>query len=284
VADYAFLFMDLVARDRADLACEFLNRYLEVTGDYDGISLLPLYVSYRSLVRAKVAAIRRRERAPDESSAEDRHTIEHYCELARAWSAASRRPLLLLMHGLSGSGKTWISSRLVAALPALRLRSDLERKRMFGLTETADSHSGVGSGIYSRDAGAAVYHRLFDSAAAVLAAGVDVIVDAAFLDATSREQARRVADACGAGFVIVEAAAPVPVLRERLRQRAATATDASEADLAVLEYQLGRAEPLNAEERRSAVTVDTTAEVDPGHVVTAIGDVARNSRLDQEHD
>jgi predicted kinase len=273
VADYAFLVMDLMARGRTDLAYVFLNRYLEIAGDYDGVTLLPLYLVYRSLVRAKVAGIRRRERGPGERSAEDRHTIEHYCELAQAF--AVRRPsTLILMTGLSGSGKTWLSSRLVEVLPALRLRSDLERKRLFGLVETADSHSAIASGIYSRDADETVNQRMFDCAAAVLDAGFDVILDTAFLDSAHRERARQVAAARGARFAVVTVVAPEPVLRTRLRQRAAAGADASEADLDVLEYQLGNAEPLTSDELRSTVTVNTDAEVDVASVVTGIREIA----------
>jgi predicted kinase len=268
-ADYAFLVMDLVARGQSGLAYVFLNRYLEITGDYDGVPLLPLYFVYRSLVRAKVAAISRRAREPAEDATGDRQTIDHYCELARAGIAA-RRPVLVLMMGLSASGKTWISNRLLAVLPALRMRSDIERKRLFGLAETDDSRSGVGSGIYDSTAGDAVYRRLFDGAGCMLRAGFDVILDAAFLAAARRDQGRRVAAACGAGCVIVEAVAPVDVLRKRLRERAATATDASEADLEVLQHQLDTVEPLDVDERASTFSVRTDAEVDIGAIVSFV--------------
>jgi hypothetical protein len=273
VADYAFLVMDLCARGSTDLAHVFLNRYLEISGDYDGLSLLPLYIVYRSLVRAKVAAIRRRERAAGEPAEEDRQIIEHYFALAQSFSVR-RPPTLILMTGVSGSGKTWISTRLLAALPAVRLRSDLERKRLSGLDETADSHSGIACGMYSRDIGDMVYHRMSDCAAPILRAGFDVILDAAFLDAEQRELARQVAVACGARFVVVMIVASKPVIRQRLRQRAAAGTDASEADQDVLEYQLGEAEPLTAAELRSTVTVNSDAEFDVASVVTGIRETA----------
>jgi hypothetical protein len=276
VADYAFLVMDLVARGRTDLAFAFLNRYLEISGDYDGATLLPLYLVYRSLVRAKVAAIRRRERGPGAEAAEDSHTIDHYCELACGFTRR-RGPMLVLMTGLSGSGKTWISTRLLAELPALRLRSDLERKRLFSLAETADSRSGIASGIYDRDAGTAVYNRLFACSVPMLTAGFNVILDAAFLDSANRERARRLAADCGAGFATVQAVAAGSVLRERLRRRAAAGADASEADLEVLKYQCETAEPLTPEELPSTVTVHTDAEVDVAAVVPAIREAATSA-------
>ena len=269
VADYGFLVMDLLARGRTDLAYAFLNRYLEISGDYAGVTLLPLYIVYRCLVRAKVVAIRRRERRSGESSDEDTATLVHYCKLAQDWTEC-RRPVLVVMHGLSGSGKTWLSTRLVTAMPAIRIRSDLERKRLCGLEEVADSHSGIASGIYDTSAGRAVYEQLFDAARSMLEAGLDVILDAAFLGGEARARAKHFAAGCGADFVIVQATAPQRTLEKRLRQRAAAGKDASEADRAVLHHQLATSEPLTAEEARLAVTVNTSSETDPSSVVLEV--------------
>lgn len=269
VADCAFLVMDLLARGRTDLAYAFLNRYLEISGDYDGVTLLPLYVVYRCLVRAKVAAIRRRERSPGESRDEETATLDYYCKLAQA-GTEPRRPVLVVMNGLSGSGKTWLSTRLVTAMPALRIRSDLERKRLFGLEETADSHSGIASGIYDRNAGLGVYDRMFEGARSMLGAGLDVILDAAFRGIEARGRAKRLAADCGADFAIVQVTAPQRTLEERLRRRAAAGRDASEADLSVLRHQLATSEQLTADEARMAVIVNTDSEVDPSSVVLEV--------------
>jgi predicted kinase len=220
-------------------------------------------------VRAKVAAIRRRERSPGERREQDTATLDHYCELAQAWTKP-RRPILVVMSGLSGSGKTWLSTRLMTELPALRLRSDLERKRMFGLGETGDSRSGIASGIYNREVGEGVYARMFEQARTVLAAGFDVILDAAFLNLEHRERASLLARDFRADFVIVQATAPLATLEQRLGRRAAAGNDASEADLEVLRYQLGTHEPLIAEELPSAVTVNTDSRVDLSSVVLAM--------------
>lgn len=275
VADYGFVVMDLAARGRPDLAYAFLNRYLEVSGDYAGVALLRLFVVYRSLVRAKVAVIRRRERLPGESRNADSETIKHYCALAKKW-AEPGKPLLVVMTGLSGSGKTWLSTRLMTAMPALRIRSDLERKRLFCLGETADSHSGIGTGIYGPDAGKAVYERMFALAAPILEAGFDTILDATFIQAASREQGRRLAAECGAGFVLVQATAPLAVLQERVQRRAVAGSDASEADRAVLQHQLDAAQQLpNGSELDSAVTVATDTDVDMAAVMARIGRAGR---------
>jgi aminoglycoside phosphotransferase family enzyme/predicted kinase len=268
VADYAFLTMDFIARGAVAYAYAFVNRYLEKTGDYDGAQLLPLYLLYRALVRAKVAVIGREQHAARTDRAEDRHTIERYCALGRALVSA-RRPLLVLMSGVSGSGKTWLSTRLVSALPALRLRSDLERKRRFGLEGSAYTGSGIASGIYDPSVSAAVYEHLLATAAGLLDAGINVIVDAAFLRAGDRARARDLAAAHGVRCVTVRTVAGQATLQARL-QRRAVAGDASEADMNVLRYQLETADPLTPQEMETALTIDTDDEVDIAAIAARI--------------
>ena len=261
VADYAFLAMDFIARGSLGHAYVFVNRYLEKTGDIDGARLLPLYLLYRAMVRAKVAVIGQDQHTARTDRAEDQHTIDRYCALARALTSA-RPPVFVLMTGLSGSGKTWLSSQLIGALPALRLRSDLERRRLFGLGDTEDSQSDVGAGIYDAKANQAVYGRLLGTAEHLLRAGINVILDAAFLDIKQRHSARQLANSCHARCVIVNPVADEETLAERLAHRKA-GCDTSEADLAVLQHQLAVRDPLSARELAMTITVDTTSKLDP---------------------
>lgn len=261
VADFAFLVMDLVERQRSDLAAHFLNRYLETTGDYAGVVLLNLFFVYRCLVRAKVAAIRSQEREEDSEARADLAEVQEYCDMAQR-QAAAREPRLIIMHGLSGSGKTWVSGQLMASLPAIRIRSDIERKRLYGLAETASSHSPVGAGIYTEDAGRRVYHRLFELAREILRSGHNVILDAAFINHDQRREALDLADELQCAAVIVEVTAEKGRLRERLMKRAAAKSDPSEGDIAVLEHQLQTASPLSAEEREITVSCDNSVSPD----------------------
>ena len=272
--DIAFLVMDLVVRGHDDLSAHFLNRYLEYTGDYRSMALFNLYFAYRCLVRAKVAAVRSKEREVEAENQADRMEVDHYCELARE-QGGTRRPSLVVMYGLPGSGKTWTSERLMAALPAIRVRSDIERKRMFGLDETEDSGSGVAQGIYAPDASKAVYDRLNSIAASILASGHDVILDAAFLSAAEREQARRTAQNCAAGYHILETVAPVDTLRERIQARQKGGKDASEGNLAVLDYQLENAAPLSEAEREATMTWNTAEDANVEALAIAIRSGAR---------
>ena len=260
VADYAFLTMDFIARGAAGYAYVFVNRYLEKTGDYEGARLLPLYLLYRAMVRAKVAVIGSEQHTARTDCAEDRHTLRRYCALARAL-VSDRRPILVIMTGLSGSGKTWLSTQLVPVLPAIRLRSDIERKRLFGLGETAGTRSDIAAGIYDREASARVYEHLARTAKDLLSAGMNVILDATFLAASHRRLARQAAEACGVACVIVRTTATQETLVERLQQRVA-AGDASEAGIEVLNHQLENNDPLDPAERKTLLTVDTGAVVD----------------------
>lgn len=266
-ADVGFLTMDLTEKGHPDLAAHFLNRYLERSGDYEGAVLLDLFFVYRCLVRAKVAAIRSRERESDAERSADIRDAREYSAMACRQVTRSR-PVLVIMCGLSGSGKTWLAERLMAALPAIRVRSDIERKRLFGLEETAGSGSGIGEGIYSADASEATYERLFTVAASLLGARHHVVLDAAFLNKKQRESARAVASAAGVDAVLVYAEAPPDVLRARIETRASLKDEASEADLAVLEHQLGTAEQPRAEE--SAIVIQTGGDIDVDELMTSI--------------
>ena len=254
ISEIAFLAMDLQAHDRADLAYELLNRYFEVGGDYGGIEVLPFYLVYRALVRAKVAAIKQAQ------SAAEGHDAERYLKTA-AELASAKTPLLVITHGLSGSGKTTVTDELVSRLPAIRARSDLERKRLHGLAAAARSGSGLGLGLYAAAASERTYAALAEIADRLLRNGQNALVDATFLRRAERLDFRQVAAVNGARFAILDCAAPPDELRRRIMARARKGRDASEADLGVLERQLVTAEPLDRAERRHVVAVDTKRSI-----------------------
>jgi len=209
MSDLAYLVMDLVSRQRIDLAYRFLNRYLELTGDYASMEIFTLYFIYRCLVRAKVAAIRSQERKRDNHAKRDLSKVRKYCDMASR-QTQQQTPTLIIMHGLSGSGKTWLSGKLVSELPAVRVRADIERKRMLGIDELADSESGVGKGIYSKDTSRDTYDRLHCIAEIALRAGHDIIVDAWYLKIAERDEASKLATRCCSHYILVQTCAPGP--------------------------------------------------------------------------
>ncbi len=250
LSDVAFLMMDLMARGHPELAWRFLDVYLEETGDQEGLGVLPWYLVYRALVRAKVAALQDAQagRAPGEACR---------AYLALAEELAGPRPTpLVLMHGLSGSGKSTLAGELLEALGAVRLRSDVERKRLAGLAPLATSGSGLDQGLYGPAMTERTYARLLALARAVLEAGLPCIVDATFLRREQRAPFRALARELGVPLVILRCEAPEAELRRRV---AARRGDASEADLRVLEAQEGRLEPVGPEEADQVLTVRTEA-------------------------
>lgn len=232
--DAAFTQMDLAAHGRPALAWRFLAAWLERMGDYDGLPGLRLCLVYRALVRAAAHHLR----APGCA------TARRYAAQASGWSRGAA-PHLFITHGLPGSGKTWASQRLLEQFGAVRIRSDVERKRLHGLDALARSQES-GLAIYTQEATQRTYARLLALARDALRAGWPVVLDAAFLRHEERSAARALARSLGVPFSILDCEAPPEVLRQRLRLRR---DDASEADAAVLERLLAVAEPLRDDER-----------------------------------
>lgn len=250
MSEVAFVVMDLVARGRDDLGFRLLNAYLERTGDYAGLSVLSYYLAYRALVRAKVEALRDKEF--ETAGTEDR--VRRYLLLAQRLAQAGR-PAIIITHGLSGSGKTTLTQS--PELKAIRVRSDLERKRLFGLPSSARTGTAIEEGLYSVATNADTYAALERLARAVAEAGFPAIVDAAFLKRAQRSRFQKLAAALDVPFVILDCRAPETVLRARVAERTRRGGDPSDADLAVLEHQLATREPLSSDELSSTVVFDS---------------------------
>jgi predicted kinase len=175
-------------------------------------------------------------------------------------SLAPRRPVLIVMMGLSGSGKTRLASRLAPLLEAVHLQSDVERRRLAGMRPGQRSGSALQAGVYAPQATNDVYAHLAHCAEEMLRAGWSVIVDATFTARERRATMRRLAAELGVPLKVIACRAPVEVLRHRVTQRAMRGGDASEADATVLEWQLRREEPLRADEDLPVQEVDTSTD------------------------
>ena len=239
MSEVAFTFMDLVDHGQPRLAQRFLNGYLEHTGDYAGLSVLRFYAVYRALVRAKVAGLRlaQPDLAPDERT-EQNAFRRGYVVLAKLLTKPD--PVrLLITHGLSGSGKSTGTQRLLEELPAIRIRSDIERKRL-GFAPDA---------LYTPQATTATYDRLLDLARQIVADGYAVIVDATFLKRAERQRFQDLAVKLGVPYTILHFDAPHEELRKRVAARQARGVDPSDATVDVLELQIRTAEPFDESER-----------------------------------
>ncbi|WP_242466474.1 bifunctional aminoglycoside phosphotransferase/ATP-binding protein [Thiohalobacter sp. COW1] len=275
LSEIAFLLMDLDYQGQHNLAWRFLNEYLEYANDYMGLSLLNDYRVYRAMVRAKVAAIECEQHRDDTERAEAaRHQLVRHLKLARAYTQNHGATPIVLMHGLSGSGKSRLAQQLAETCNCIRIRSDVERKRLLGLSPLDSTHA-QGADAYSPSLTRKTYQRLQALAYGIVDAGLPVFVDATFLMREQRQNFQRLAQVAGIPLVILDVAAPEPVLRQRIQARARSGGDPSEADLAVLDQQLEHQEPLTGDERRISIVVDTSTEVDLERLVSEILQRAR---------
>lgn len=274
--EVAFLVMDLEHRGRDGYARRFLNKYLEHTGDYAGLGVLSYYLTYRALVRAKVDGIRLRQESTDAEERDALHReLRRYLELAQRY-ASRPDPRLMITHGVSGSGKTTGTEQVIEAFGAVRIRSDVERKRLLELEPRARANSGLNQSLYTAEATEKCYQRLAELAKAVLGAGFTVVVDATFLEQEYRDCLRRVAERVGAAFSILHFHADEETLLRRVRNRNRGERDASEADTQVLRNQLQSNTAISEDE--SAVIVDVNS-AEPGWIDRLI----RNARNQGAH-
>jgi uncharacterized protein len=220
--DLAFLLMDLEHRGLGDFANLTLNRYLDLTGEDDGLIAMPLFLSSRAAIRAHVTATAGSTAKP-ELAAEARS----YLDLAvRYFQPHSCR--LVAVGGLSGSGKSTLAAAVAPSLEARVLRSDVIRKRLFGVApETRLPETAYASEVSRR-----VYAQLRRQAAEVLAAGYSVIIDAVSLKPAERASFAAVAKAAGVPFSGLWLESPVATMEGRLRSRRHDASDATPEVLA----------------------------------------------------
>jgi len=249
INDVAFLIMDLDDRGQSPLAWRFLNRYLELTGDYAGIRLLNFYKVYRALVRAKVDAIRLGQA---HLSREEQNTTQQdfmaYLELTESYTRKAS-PVLILTRGVSGTGKTTYTQSLLETMGAIRIRSDVERKRLY--KQNRD--------LYSHETTQQVYRYLALLAGDLLRSGYRVIVDATFIDSRQITLFHQLAHQMDIPFHILEFTAKPDTLRNRIRQRK---QDYSDATINVLEQQLQQWQTLSDDVKVYLIQLDTEQPID----------------------
>jgi aminoglycoside phosphotransferase family enzyme/predicted kinase len=253
--DAAFLAMDLEDRDLKALSNRFINAWLEHTGDYQALELINFYKAYRALVRAKVSLFRLGQEQDPQQCRLILAQYRRYANLAESYSAIPAS-FLAITHGVSAVGKSHVAMRLVESLGAIRLRSDVERKRMLG-EQSTDLKGQINAGIYTNDASQATYQRLHQLANQVLQAGFAVVIDAAYLKREQRQAAHQVAEQTGAPMLILDCHAPDAVISARLAQRQATQQDPSDATQAIIDAQHASREALDHAEQAVSIRVDT---------------------------
>ncbi|MFQ6023914.1 MAG: AAA family ATPase [Acidiferrobacterales bacterium] len=270
VSEAAFLMMDLDDRGHPELARRFLNAYVEHTGDYEGLKVLRYYLTYRAMVRAMVDNIRAHQ---SRIGGQEKHKVMDECRsyiaLAEQYTRVEQ-PTLFIMHGFSGSGKTTVAQALLESEFVVRVRSDIERKRLHGLAPDARTRAEVGSKLYTADATQRTYARLADLAGGLLESGFTVMVDAAFLKQVQRDMFRVLAERVKVSFIILDCQTSDEILLQRVLNRERKSRDASEANAAVLTHQLATHEPLSDREKDCTVMIDTTRGLDKAQVAAVL--------------
>jgi aminoglycoside phosphotransferase family enzyme/predicted kinase len=257
ISDLAFLLMDLEYRGLEAYASRLLNAYLEITGDYGSSDVLNFYKVYRAMVRAKVAALRCGQNVSLPEYEIIMGEVRRYVDLAFSYTQ-DKRAVLAITHGFSGSGKSTAALMAVEHFGAIRLRSDVERMRLFRKTGDDEKKEEVGQGIYTPEATEATYQHLEHVARELIGNGIPVIVDATFLKTKQRKRFQHLAEDAGVEFVILHMQCSESLMRERVAKRESSGEDISEATVTVLEHQLQNHEPLQDDEFGYRHNVDCT--------------------------
>lgn len=275
--ELAFTAMDLAAQGRFDYSCRLINRYLEISGDYQGLDVLPFYLVYRAMVRAKVDCIHASQSDVDaDIRARERKDFAQRIALAERY-ARPARPFIAITCGLSGSGKTYLSQLALERTGAIRIRSDIERKRLGGLAAGVSSGSGLNAGLYSSQTSDLTFEQLARLARTVIAAGFAVIVDATFIHRSRRRTFADLAATLGVPFVILHCRAPNHVAEARIAKRRAAGTDASEADVHVFRHQRQHSDAFTPEEEAAVIPVDTENEPSIAAALERLDGMSRDS-------
>jgi hypothetical protein len=256
-SELAFLVMDLDDRGAPELSQRLLNHYLMATGDYGGLPLLRFYQVYRAMVRAKVNAIRASQvHLTDAERLQLLQLYQDYIELARCYTRP-HQAALMITYGLSGSGKSALSQQLADHAGVIWLRSDVERKRLFGLKPLEHSHAALDAGIYTAEATEQTYQRLLELAESILGAHFTVLIDATFLKHIHRIPFAELARKQAVPFRILTLEVSQATLRQRVLNRSRLGQDPSEASIEVLYQQDQTQHPLTPEELKFCITIDS---------------------------
>lgn len=277
--DIAFLAMDLHARGRPDLAATVISSWAEAADDHASLGLMPLYLVYRAIVRAAVAAIRSAQAAAGGVGETARGECDRYLLLAEQL-AAPRRPMLFATCGISGSGKSTLAAAVAAATGGIRLRSDVERKRLAGLAAIErPADAGATAAVYSDEMSRRTYRRLAELAGTSLRSGWSVVIDAACLRRWQRTLLAEAAAAAAVDLVWLDLDVPAALASARVRRRLDQGRDPSDATERVVADQVAHRDPITAAEtagdgpgrpRTTVIRVGADQPRDPAAVATIL--------------
>jgi predicted kinase len=255
-AEVAFLSMDLEHNGRADLSRRFIQQYITLSKDAEIAALLRFYKCYHAYVRGKVTCFTLDD--PLVSNAAKQRASEialSYFDLSLAYTHP--RPLLIIMIGLTGSGKTTIATALAKHCGAMHISSDVTRKRLAGIPETEHRYDEIDSGLYSPDFHHKTYDTIFAQTAEALEENHSVVLDAAFLKQAERERACKLAQQKDADLLLIECRLSAQLTQERLQHRLSQET-ASDGRWEVYQKQLVWFESVAHTPTSEHILIDTS--------------------------
>jgi aminoglycoside phosphotransferase family enzyme/predicted kinase len=258
-SEAAFLAMDLDARGRPDLGYFFTESYRRRTDDKDFFTLLPFYRCYRAFVRGKVLSFRLNE--AEFSADEHRAAAERaaqYFELALRYASPLRRPTVIALAGLSGTGKTSVARAIAEELGLRVVSADAVRQSLFG---AAKQSTGYGEGAYTTEANRLTYQRMIEQGQTLLGSGGGVVLDATFRHAEDRAAARQMAQAANAEWRLIECALPPQIVQARLAERAVRGDGCSDATWETYLRQRGERAPLCNKAEGVYLPLDTSGSL-----------------------
>lgn len=256
IADLAFIVMDLTEKKQLGFANQLVNTYFHYTEDYQGLTLLPYYLAYRAVVRAKIALFRlKQEKLACKTKKEIQSNYYNFINLAESYTKPPN-PLLIITHGVTGSGKTTIAKQCVKYCGAIQINSDIVRKKLFNIPLHGHSNSELNSGIYTDKATKATYKKLADLAEVIIKAGFTVIVDATFLRHAQRTSFYTLAKKLNVPFYILHCQGNTTQIQQRIKNRMNSLDSVSEADLSVLLEHKKNNEPLTDLEKKHTLIIE----------------------------
>ena len=268
MSDLAFLLIDLMDRKHPELANQILNYYLQKTGDYAGLGILNFYQVYRTMVKAKITALRADQLT---HSLEKQQTLKrayHFILQAETLAYQLPQPQLILLQGIAGSGKSYVAEKIAPHCQGIILSSDIERKRLFGLSPRQRPSDTQRPQLYSLEMNKKTYGQLHKLAAMLLKQQQTVIIDATNLKKIHRQTFYRLAQKHHANLRIISLQPPLAQIAQQIEQRQQRNNNPSDATLEVMQFQTPQFEPVTPEElsefqlpQQALWTLDNTQDV-----------------------
>lgn len=260
--DIAFLAMDLEAKGRRDLSDLLIGLYCQASGDGELPLLLPLFKCYRAVVRGKVRSLFQQQPEVEEAQrAAAREEAAALFQLAASYTAPPGKPRVVLVCGLSGSGKSFLAGAIAARMGAAVISTDVTRKKLAGVAPTEPIPAAYGAGAYSAEMTERVYASIIAAAEEQLVAGHAVVLDGTYTRREQRDAVAAMAKRAGVPLLVAECRVPDDVIRERQERRAGDSWKASDATWQTYLAQKAAADPIDEVPSASHLFIDTTGSL-----------------------